>query len=97
MLTTDQLSSLEATKRELNDRELLINTAVDIQATLQLLIKKGIITKEELDHERYMVKTQIPKYRDALTYITQTKAEVYHYEQNPQDMLKAMFNEKLNK
>ena len=50
MLTTDQLSRLEATKRELNDRELIINTAVDIQATLQLLIKKGIITKEELDH-----------------------------------------------
>ena len=44
-----------------------------------------------------MVKTQIPKYRDALTYITQTKAEIYHYEQNPQDMLKAMFNAKLNK
>ena len=32
MLTSDQMSNLEATEREVNDREFLIKTAIDIQA-----------------------------------------------------------------
>lgn len=97
MLTSDQMSNLEATEREVNDREFLIKTAIDIQAALQLLISKGIISKEELDQQRNIVSTKIPKYKDALTYINQTKQEIAHYKADPQAMLRAMFNAKLKK
>lgn len=97
MLTSNQMSNLEATEREVNDREFLIKTAIDIQAALQLLISKGIISKEELNQQRNIVSTKISKYRDALTYINQTKQEIAHYKADPQAMLRAMFNAKLKK
>lgn len=97
MLTSDQMCNLESTERELNDREFLIKTAIDVQATLQILLKKGIISQDELDKERGNVSTKIPKYRDALTYISQTRSEINYYKENPQAMLRAAFAAKLNK
>lgn len=95
MLTTDQLSHLEDTKRDMTNKKLILDTASDIQALLQLLVAKEIITKEEIDKYRKIVKNS-QKYRASYTYIIQALAEIEKYENDPQSLLKEMFNRKLN-
>lgn len=95
MLNMDQMSNLEASKRELSDRKLILDIAVDIQTVLRLLVGKGIITRDEVNEVREKVR-QSPKYKDAFTYIEQTEQQILKYENDPQSQLRDMFNMKLN-
>lgn len=95
MLNTNQLSNLEATEREINDRKLVLKTAIDIQALLRLLVEKEIITREELNASRAEVSSGT-KYKAALQYITEAEADIAKYKNDPNALLKEMFNRKLN-
>lgn len=93
MLTESQLSDLESSERELRDRKMMLDTAVDIQAILRILVDKEIITREEVNRMRKEVR-ESPKYHKAYTYLEQTAAEIQKYKADPTERLREMFRRK---
>lgn len=96
MLTIDQLSDLGSAQKDIENKKLILDTAIDIQALLRLLVERGIITKEEMNQFRQEVK-ESPKYRNSILYIEQTLTEIEHYKSDPQALLREMMRQKANK
>jgi hypothetical protein len=94
MLSMNQLSDLDSTAADLHNKQLILNTAIDVQVILQLLVEKEIVTREEVASKRETVRSQ-PKYKNAITNIEQNIAEVLLYKENPQALLKHMMDMKL--
>ena len=49
MLNIDQMKDLSVTRRDIENKALVLNTAIDIQALLRLLVEKELITKDEIN------------------------------------------------
>lgn len=77
-------------------KKLLLDTAVDVQVILQLLVSKGIIFREEVSDMREKVKRQ-PKYKLAYDLINQMDSAGKMYKDNPEEYLKMIFNSKLKR
>jgi hypothetical protein len=76
-------------------KKTILDTAVDVQSALQLLISKDLITIEELNQMREKVKN-LPKYKASYEVINKINNAANLYENDPQAYLKALFEEKLN-
>jgi hypothetical protein len=76
-------------------KKTIIDTAIDVQSTLQLLIAKDIITKEELDEMRSKVRT-LPKYKASLDYIDNINKAADMYENDPQAYLQELLKAKMD-
>lgn len=96
MLNLEQLSDLKNTKRDMLNKALIINTAIDIQALLRLLAEKEIITKAEMNRLREEVRSS-PKYANAVIYLDQTLNEIKHFENDPQALLREIMQRKMGK
>ena len=94
MLTTNQMGDLESAKLDLQNKQMILNTAIDVQVLLRILVDKGIITREEVGRYRVEVR-QSPTYTAAAVYVEQTLREIEVYEKDPQLLLREMFNRKL--
>lgn len=94
MLKINQLSDLESAKLDIQNKQMMLFTAIDVQALLRILVDKQIITKEEVTNYRKEVR-ESPKYHAAVLYIEQTLAEIQAYENNPELRLKAILHQKL--
>ena len=81
-------------KEDAAQKKMLIDTAVDVQVILQILIEKEIITKEELDIWRNRVK-QFPKYKASYEMISKMLQAADIYEKNPQEYLRLIMDAKL--
>lgn len=95
MLNSNQLSHLEETERDINDKKLILKTAIDIQALLRLLVEKEIISKDEMDEKREEVSSS-SRYSMALQYIKEAEDEIRRYKNDPEALLREMFNRKIN-
>ncbi len=95
MITEKQLSDLESSERELRDRKMMLDTAVDVQAILRLLVDKGVVTREEVTYMREEVR-ESPKYQKAYIYLEQTAAEIQKYKADPVERLREMMRRKTN-
>lgn len=93
-MNASKLGNIEEMKEDAVLKKTIIDTAVDVQSALQLLIAKEIITPEELNTMRAKVKT-LPKYAASYQYINDIAEAADAYEKDPQAFLKAMFNAKL--
>ena len=96
MLTIEQLSDLKSAQKDIENKKLILDTAIDTQALLRLLVEKDVITKEEMNQFRQEVK-ESPKYRNSILYIEQTLTEIEHYKSDPQALLREMMRQKANK
>lgn len=96
MLNIDQMKDLSVTRRDIENKALVLNTAIDIQALLRLLVEKELITEDEINRLREEVRSS-PKYSAALTYIEQTMTEIRRYEKDPQALLREMFQKKMGR
>lgn len=94
MLSTNQISDLDSAKLDIQNKQMILNTAIDIQVLLRILVDKDIITREEVNQYRKEVR-ESPKYSAAAMYVEQTLAEIEAYEKDPQLRLKEMFNRKM--
>ena len=94
MLTMSQMSDLDATLEDLKNKKLILDIGIDIQATLRILVDKGIITREEMQKYREEVRNS-PKYISSYQYLTQTLNEIIEYKNDPQKLLKAMLEAKM--
>lgn len=75
-------------------KKLALDIAVDTQVILQLLVSKGIITKEEVDEMRNKVKS-LPKYKASYEVVEGLEKASDLYKNNPEDYLKMLFDAKL--
>ena len=48
MLTANQMADLESAKLDIQNKQMILNTAIDVQALLRILVDKQIITREEV-------------------------------------------------
>mgnify|MGYP005755529009 len=94
MLDLNEMTNLEEAKRNIQDKAVILNAAIDIQALLRLLVEKEVIGKEEINSQRQEVRESF-KYRNAITYIEQTMKEIEFYEKNPDARLREMFRRKM--
>lgn len=94
MLNMHQLSDLDSTIVDLQRRTVILDNAIDVQVVLQLLVEKGIISREEVDRKRSVVRSQ-PKYQSALKSLQEETAECVAYTKDPQALLKRMMDLKL--
>lgn len=95
VLSYDQLAHTDETEREIINRKLIVNTAIDVQVILQLLIEKEVITREDVQRMRATVSANDSRYSNAKKWIDQAEAELARAKIDPQWVLKAMMEEKL--
>lgn len=88
------MSNLDEAAREIQDKKLILDLAVDVQAILQILVEKGITTKEEVEQKRAIVRNT-PKYKNGYTYIQQTMEEIIKYQKDPQALIREMLRRKM--
>lgn len=96
MLSEQQLTDLESAETDLVNKQLVLNTAVDIQVLLQLLVEKGVITREEVAEKRNVVRST-QKYRNAQVYIDQTLEEISRYKNDPKSLLQEIMRRKMQR
>jgi len=94
MLNSNQFSDLDAAKSDLESKQIILKTGIDVQALLRILVDKEIITREEINKYREEVSSS-PKYANALKYVEQTLEEIKYYETHPQERLQEMFRRKM--
>lgn len=85
----------EEALQELMIQERILNTAIDIQALLGLLVEKNVITREEISQFRQIVRAS-SKYKSALEQIEAQKSGFEKARENPQEYLKALLNAKMS-
>lgn len=96
-LTAKQLSDIEGTKQDLINKALIINTAIDVQVILQLMVQKGIVTREEVATMRAKVSASDPKLSSSKKWLDDALEELKFASKNPEWVLRKMFEEKLKK
>jgi len=94
MLTTNQMADLDSAKLDIQNKQIILNTAIDVQVLLRILVDKDIITRDEVKQYRDEVR-QSAKYSAAMTYVEQTLREIELYEKDPKLRLMEMMNRKM--
>lgn len=94
MLDTNQMADLDASERDIKNKQMILNTAIDVQALLRILVDKEIITKEEMRQYREEVR-QSPRYEAATTYVDQTLREIELYKKDSRLYMQEMLKRKM--
>lgn len=95
MLSNDANYNMDDALNEINQKKLLLDVKVETQLILQLLVQKGIVTREEVAEMRNKVKNS-PNYKPLYDYFGQAEQKANYYKDNPQDHLKDLFAAKMN-
>ena len=80
---------------EIKEKKLILDTKVETQLILQLLVSKGIVTREEVSAMREKVKNS-QKYKTSYEYLENAEQKAKYYQSNPEQHLKDIFNAKMN-
>ena len=86
---------MDETIDETQKTRLLLDVKVETQLILQLLVKKGLVTKEEIVEMRKTVKNS-PSYKPMYEVLDRIEDRANYYNDNPEQHLKDLFNVKLN-
>ncbi len=95
MLSRDANYNMDTALQEINDKKLLLDVKVETQVILQLLVSKGIVTREEVSEMRNKVKNS-PNYKPVYDYLNNAQQKANYYKNNPEQHLKDVFNAKMN-
>lgn len=95
MVSNDKYYKPDEALHELMLQETIVNTAVDIQVLLRILVDKEIITREEVGKYREEVRNS-PKYKPVIENIQREKQGFQEAKDNPQEYLKALLKAKMN-
>lgn len=80
---------------EIKEKKLILDTKVETQLILQLLVSKGIVTREEVSAMREKVKNS-QKYKTSYEYLENAEQKAKYYKSNPEQHLKDILNAKMN-
>lgn len=95
MLSRNANYDMDEALAEMKEKKLVLDTKVETQLILQLLVAKGIITREEVSAMREKVKNS-PKYRASYEYLESAEKKAKYYKSNPEQHLKDILNAKMN-
>lgn len=95
MLSRNANYDMDTALNEINEKKLLLDVKVETQLILQLLVSKGIVTREEVSDMREKVKSS-PNYKPLYDYFENAEQKAEYYKSNPEQHLKDIFNAKLN-
>lgn len=95
MFSKDANYDMDTALSEINEKKLILDVKVETQVILQLLVQKGIVTREEVSTMRETVKNS-PQYKPLYQYLEGAVDKAEYYKQNPQEHLKDIMNAKLN-
>jgi len=95
MVSNDKYYKPEEALHELMLQETIVNTAVDIQTLLRILVDKEIVTREEIAQYREEVRNS-PKYKPVIENIQRERKGFQMAKDNPQEYLKALMKAKMN-
>lgn len=96
ILQAEHFSNIEQTKNMIVDRDQQLTTMIDAQVILQLLVQKGIFTREEVSEMRNIVRNS-ERYKLASQWIDQAKKDLLLYETDPQAILQELIRQKMEK
>lgn len=94
-VSNDNMYKPDEALHELKAQETIMNIAVDVQTVLQILVDKGIVSREEVAVYRDRVRNST-KYKPVLEQIERQKKAFQTAKDNPQDYLKALFRAKMD-
>lgn len=95
MLSNDANYNMDTALNEINQKKLLLDVKVETQLVLQLLVTKGIVTREEVAEMRNKVKNS-SQYKPLYDYFEQAEQKANYYKVNPEQHLKDVFAAKMN-
>lgn len=95
MLSRDANYNMDTALNEINVKELLLDVKVETQVILQLLVQKGIVTREEVSEMRNKVKNS-SMYKTTYDYLDHAKKKANYYKDNPEQHLKDILAAKMN-
>ena len=95
MISYDNLYKPDEALSQLSQQEAQLLMAIDTQVILQILIKTGITTKEEIDLMRQKVAT-LPKYKTTLEVLKRERECMQNAKDNPREYLNALLKAKMN-
>lgn len=86
---------MDSALNEINEKKLLLDVKVETQLILQLLVSKGIATREEVSAMREKVKNS-PNYKPLYDYFEQAEQKANYYKSNPEQHLRDVLAAKMN-
>lgn len=95
MLSNSANYDMDTALNEINEKKLLLDVKVETQLILQLLVSKGIVSREEVYEMRNKVKNS-PNYKPLYDYFEQAEQKANYYHSNPEQHLKDLFSAKMN-
>lgn len=95
MLSRNANYDINTALDEINGKRLLLDVKVETQLILQLLVSKGIVTREEVSVMREKVKNS-PSYKPLYDYLEQAEQKAIYYKANPEQHLKDVFQAKMD-
>lgn len=95
MLSRDANYNMDTALNEINEKKLLLDVKVETQLILQLLVQKGIVSREEVSEMRNNVKNS-PNYKPLYDCFEQAEQKANYYKANPEQHLKDVFAAKMN-
>lgn len=94
MFKQDDLYHPDSMISEANNMKLLLDLKVESQVILQILVAKGIITREEVQSMREKVKSQ-PQYRASYELLEKSANMAEYYKEHPEEHLKDLMAAKM--
>lgn len=95
MLSRNANYDMDTALNEINEKKLLLDVKVETQLILQLLVSKGIVTREEVSNMRNTVKNS-SLYKPLYDYLEGAEQKANYYRNNPEQHLKDVFAAKMN-
>ena len=95
MLSRSANYNMDEALNEINEKKLLLDVKVETQLILQLLVSKGIVSREEVSAMREKVKNS-PGYKPLYEYFESAEQKANYYKNNPEQHLKDVLAAKMN-
>ena len=95
MLSRNANYDMDTALNEINEKKLLLDVKVETQLILQLLVSKGIVTREEVSSMREKVKNST-NYKPLYEYFEMAEQKAEYYKNNPEQHLKDVLAAKMN-
>lgn len=95
MLSRNANYDMDTALNEIDEKKLLLDVKAETQLILQLLVSKGIATREEVSSMREKVKNS-PNYKPLYEYFEMAEQKAEYYKNNPEQHLKDVLAAKMN-
>lgn len=95
MLSNNSKYDMDNAMNEIQEKKLIVDAKIDTQVVLQILVQKGIVTREEVTEMRKTVSSS-PKYKTTIDYLEEAKQKAQYYKDNPEEHLRSLLKAKMD-